>query len=275
MDCNESQKLMSAYLDGELEPSAATDYAAHLASCAACQGEYTRLVDLQTSVKVHAACFAAPAALRNRILSDLDAGRASRSIADATTGIKGGRLFDVFGGRLFSDKLWGQIKLGIAGVSSVAFAAMLALYLQVPSATDRLNQEIVAAHYRSLQVDHLADVASTDQHTVKPWFSGKLDFSPPVVDLAQQGYTLIGGRLDYVNQHSVAGLAYRRGKHLINLFVWPEESGRDVSAKMTSIHGFHLLRWSHGGMTYTAISDMDEHELAEFQALLAAQMVQK
>ncbi|MGZ3240844.1 MAG: anti-sigma factor family protein, partial [Burkholderiaceae bacterium] len=191
MDCNESQNLMSAYFDGELDPSTATRYAAHLATCATCNHTYEELMRLRTTLKFNAPTYKAPSHLRHRIQADLHANKPQR--------------------RSFKKLPWAWINFGVATACSFAFALTLSLYLAVPSEAERINQEIVASHYRSLLANHLADVASSDQHTVKPWFSGKLDYSPPVIDLAQQGFPLVGGRLDYLNQRSVAALAYRHG----------------------------------------------------------------
>ncbi|HEY8099508.1 MAG TPA: anti-sigma factor [Burkholderiaceae bacterium] len=251
MECNESQDLMSAYLDGELDRSTATQYAAHLAACAACNRRYEELMRLRSTLKFNAASYKVPDHLRHRILNDLNANKVRP--------------------KKFGNISWAWINFGVAAACSFAFALTLSLYLAVPSETERINQEIVASHFRSLLANHLADVASSDQHTVKPWFSGKLDYSPPVMDLAQQGFPLVGGRLDYVNQRSVAALAYRHGPHLVNLFVWPDKSEKESSAKFTSIQGFHLLQWTHAGMVYWAISDMNPQELVAFRELLLAQ----
>jgi anti-sigma factor (TIGR02949 family) len=255
MDCKESQNLMSAFLDEELDPSAAAHFAAHLAACEACSKAYKQLAALRATVRAGAVNYTAPAALRARILNDMN----------TVAPLRKAGIFSRFGGWP-----WARINFGAASLASVAFAVTLAFYIQAPSEADFLDQEIVATHFRSLQADHLADVASSDQHTVKPWFSGKLDYSPPVVDLAQEGFALIGGRLDYLNQRPVAGLAYRHGKHLVNLFVWPDEAKGDTAGKMSAVRGFQLLRWSHGGMAYTAVSDMNAHELQAFQQLLIA-----
>lgn len=269
MDCNESREQISAYIDHELTPAAAADIAAHLASCDACRQQRDNLLQLRATVRANATNFTAPASLRANILDDIRTSRRPPG-KSSQAGITGGRTI---AGWLpaFSTRQWARINLGIAGICSLAFVAMLSLYLQTPSATDLLQQEIIAAHYRSLQVDHLADVASSDQHTVKPWFSGKLDYSPPVTDLAPQGFALIGGRLDYLDRRPVAGLAYRHGKHLLNLFVWPDEPGFRVRQELSSVHGFLLLSWTHAGMAYTAISDMNSHDLLEFKNLLLAQ----
>jgi anti-sigma factor RsiW len=153
--------------------------------------------------------------------------------------------------------------IGAAGLSTAAFAVTLALYLQQPSRGEQLDQELVASHVRSLMPDHLADVASTDQHTVKPWFAGKLDFSPPVVDLAPQGYALIGGRLDYLNQRPVAAMVYQHRKHILNLYVWPA-AAVDAAPRASSRQGYQLLRWRQDGMQYSAVSDMNAGDLGEF-----------
>ncbi|HWZ46733.1 MAG TPA: anti-sigma factor [Herbaspirillum sp.] len=274
MNCNESQNLMSACLDNELDAPVMAEYAAHLASCQTCSTAFERLSNLQVAVRSNARAYTAPDSLRARIVSDIEAGEFASKPADKLANKLPNkpprRTFNVFA--KFSGWPWGRINFGIASLCSVAFAVTLALYLQAPSETDFLDREIVATHFRSLQVDHLADVASSDRHTVKPWFTGKLDYSPPVVDLAQDGYALVGGRLDYLRQRSVAGLAYRHGKHLLNLFVWPDQSGRDTSGKLTSVHGFQLLRWTHAGMAYTAVSDMSADELLAFEKLLIAQL---
>ena len=153
----------------------------------------------------------------------------------------------------------------------VAATAVL-LLLAVPmltrrSAEGQLSQEIVSAHLRSLtpETSHLTDVASSDQHTVKPWFTGKLNFSPPVTDLASQGFPLLGGRLDYVGEHPVAALVYQRRKHLINLFIWPEKSVS--SGELRTPQGYNVIHSNHEGMSYWAISDVNSGDLREFLKL--------
>jgi anti-sigma factor RsiW len=136
-----------------------------------------------------------------------------------------------------------------------------------PSAADRLAELIVAGHVRSLQVDHLTDVASTNRHTVKPWFRGKLDFSPQVPDLSQQGFQLSGGRLDYITDRPVAVLVYYRGLHAINLFTWPAVNNEERAVQGLSRQGFHIRYWQRFGMTYWAISDLNEQEFDEFVRL--------
>ncbi len=124
--------------------------------------------------------------------------------------------------------------------------------------------EVVSAHIRSLQPGHLVDVETSDQHTVKPWFNGKVDVAPPVIDLTAQGFTLLGGRLDYVDGEPVACIVYQRRKHIINLFVAQRLGATQVSVKAEKIQGYNVLHWSDGGLDFWAVSDIDGGELAEF-----------
>jgi len=141
----------------------------------------------------------------------------------------------------------------------------LASVPRAPTDADRLREEIVSAHVRSLMADHLTDVPSSDQHTVKPWFSGKLDFSPEVRDLAPEGFPLVGGRLDYVAGRAVAALVYQRRGHPINVFVWPEASAeadaRPVPAEEAALRGYIVIRWRRGETSYAAVSDLNRAEL--------------
>lgn len=156
----------------------------------------------------------------------------------------------------------------------MAVAALVALVfvplLRGPAADELLANEVLSSHVRSLMANHLADISSSDQHTVKPWFAGKLDFSPPVEDFAKQGFPLIGGRLDYLENRPVAALVYERRKHLINLFVWPG-SESDVPTKTVSRQGYNLIHWTQSHMTYWVASDLDKSELQEFIQLVQNQ----
>lgn len=252
LDCNESQSLMAAYIDGELDSSSAIRYSAHLEACPACSAAYRQMRDLQATVKTHATQYAAPAYLRERIQAALP-----RPAPRA---------------RKFPKLPWTWINFGVTGACSLAFAVMFSVYVQAPSLQDRLEDEVVASHARSMMVNHLSDVISTDQHTVKPWFSDKLDFSPTVVDFAQQGFPLIGGRLDYLDQRPVAAMIYRHRLHTLNLFVWPETPHNDTPPVSTSKQGYQLIHWTQSGMCYWLISDMNGQDLMEFKNLLSGEI---
>ncbi|MYN15983.1 anti-sigma factor [Rugamonas sp. FT107W] len=254
MESKHSQEKLSAYLDAELNAADRARVEAHLAGCGECAEALAQLQALRGRVAAEAQRHAAPEYLKHRIHAALRAEPARKPARRAWP--------------------WAWINLGLAAAMTAAFAVTLTLYLGQPNADDRIEQELVASHFRSLMPDHLADVASTDQHTVKPWFAGKLDYSPPVYDLAAQGYALIGGRLDYLQQRPVAALAYRHRLHIVNLYIWPDAGGHASAPQASVRQGFHLLRWSQDGMRYSAVSDINPQDLAQFAALLRQKVAQ-
>lgn len=256
MESKHSQDKLSAYLDAELNAADRRQLEAHLSGCDDCTAALAQLQALRDRVASEAQHHAAPDYLKHRIHAALQAEpRPQRRPAP--------RAWP-----------WAWINLGLAGAATAAFAVTLTLYLGQPTANERMEQELVASHFRSLMPNHLADVASTDQHTVKPWFTGKLDFSPPVYDLAPQGYALIGGRLDYLQQRAVAALAYRHRQHILNLYIWPDASGSNGAPHTAMRQGFHLLRWSQDGMQYVAVSDINPQDLAQFAGMLRQKVAQ-
>ena len=257
MDCKQSQEYMSAYLDGELGPSESAQLSAHLEGCRQCRSMQEELQALRALVGRDATHHQAPEYLRHRIRAAI---KTEQQRAPGRAPVRAGGM------RRWP---WAWINLGLTGLSTAAFAITLNMYWSQPSAEDQLDQELVASHYRALMPDHLSDVVSTDQHTVKPWFAGKLDYSPPVFDFVPQGFVLLGGRLDYVNHRPVAAMAYQRRKHIINLYVWPAAgSAKPEAAHTASRQGFQLLRWRQGEMEYSLISDVNAGDLAEFAHLL-------
>lgn len=159
---------------------------------------------------------------------------------------------------------WGRWdwRFGGLGFASGVFATLICglVFLRTGVGPD-IEGEVVASHVRALMVAHLTDVESSDRHTVKPWFQGKLDYSPPVPDFASAGFPLVGGRLDYVADRTVAALIYRRHQHVINVFVWPNERGGRVT--IDSRQGFNVAHWQDAGMQYWAVSDVNAGELQQ------------
>jgi anti-sigma factor RsiW len=163
---------------------------------------------------------------------------------------------------------WPWVSMGAVFASGAVAAWTLAWFLGVQNGMARLSDDLVADHVRSLMVAHLTDVASSDKHTVKPWFSGKLDHTPPVRDLAEDGFPLVGGRLDYLDGRSVAALVYRHGLHTINLFVWPCGDTATTGLRMQIRRGYNIVSWCDGRMQFWAVSDVNEDELKTFSYLL-------
>ncbi|MGY6184241.1 anti-sigma factor family protein [Paraburkholderia strydomiana] len=258
MDHEQALQLLPGYIDEELSLSEALDFERHLATCEECRQIYEQ--DRQVNAQLRQADLRmdAPPELVKRIKAALP-GRPTLWQ----------RLHERFGGPSAGRSL-GWSPVGAMALSVVALVAGASLFIAAPSGETRLTEELVDSHVRSLQVNHLSDVISTDRHTVKPWFDGKLDFAPPVVDLAQQGYPLIGGRLDYLNGRSVAVMVYRYKLHPVNLYVWP---GNDAGAPPPRIYeekGYHVAHWSIGGMNYWAITDAGQAELNGFVTTLLA-----
>ena len=253
--CAELHLLIQADADGELSAADSARIAAHLAGCPACAGLHGQLASLSQRVRDAAPYWPAPDALRTAVLRQL-ASRAPSPVAvtHAPT-VRTGLL-----------TRW---RLGLAApFGAGALAAGLTLALLVPQ-QGGVSDALVAGHIRALQPGHLMDVASADQHTVKPWFDGRLDFAPPVKDLKPEGFPLMGGRLDYVADRPVAALVYGRRQHVIDLFVWPE--GRRVPGADTFEHsGYNVVRWHRDGMVFSAVSDLGAPELAEFARLWTA-----
>jgi anti-sigma factor RsiW len=246
MKCDEAEILLQALIDGELDAGHACEVEAHVATCAKCAALLKDYREMSKAVADAGARYTAPPELRRRIEASLPVQRPSRRAV-----LRG-------------------FALGSA-VSAIAATGLVAIVLRNDDEA-RIQSEIVSAHLRSLQAGHLTDVVSTDQHTVKPWFNGKLDVAPPVVDLTAQGFTLIGGRLDYVDARALGAVVYRRRSHVINLFVAQTANTEHRAAKTETVQGFNIRRWSERGLNFWAVSDLARDELADFGEKFEAAM---
>jgi anti-sigma factor RsiW len=246
MTCDEAEILLHALIDGELDAGHAREVEAHIAGCAACAAQLAAYRQMSQEIAKADLRYAAPPALRRRIEASLPKSLLPKSLAPAPSRRNVLRGF----------------ALGSA-VSALAATGLVAIVLRADD-EQRIMSEVVSAHLRSLQAGHLTDVISTDQHTVKPWFNGRLDVSPPVIDLTSKGFNLVGGRLDYIDARAIGAVVYRRRQHVINLFVSQTANMEKRPAKTETIQGFNIRRWSDRGLSYWAISDIGADELAEF-----------
>ncbi len=256
MNCAESETLLHALIDGELDAGHARDVEAHVATCPACADKLSAFRTMREAIAAANLKEAAPASLRSRLEAALpphvvraDGGRQSRSFWRSSLRSS---LRSFFGG------------LAIGTALSAAVAASLVIAIIRNDQQQETASEIVSAHLRSLQPGHLTDVETSDQHTVKPWFNGKLDVAPPVIDLAAQGFTLVGGRLDSINGEPAGSIVYRRRQHIINLFVTRHLDAGYGAAKIETLQGFNVRHWTAEGLDFWAVSDINAGELDEF-----------
>jgi len=254
VSCELTQRFVPCYGDGELDLVRTIEMETHLKHCLDCAQQLESQQEVRFALRRSSLAYAAPAVLRDRIQSSL---RASSRIDVQERKLK-----------------WPSVHIW-QWAGAVAVLALFSLSgwqltarLRAPSSDQRIAGEVFSSHVRSLEANHLMDVVSTDQHTVKPWFDGKLDFSPPVEDLASDGFPLVGGRLDYLEGREVAALIYQRRKHFINVFVWPNPTGSNSTQAIESRQGYNILRWSRGGFQFWAVSDVAASDLAEFVRLL-------
>jgi anti-sigma factor RsiW len=247
LNCEEIQVLLHGYLDSEIDLVRGLEIERHLHACSACSALLEKYQRLRTALQSPQLYHRAPEQLRERIESSFrrvrTLPRTSRSSASRWLAIAASIALVAFG-------TWGLIRV-LAG----------------PSGRDLLIQEVVAGHIRSLSTSPLTAVASSDQHTVKPWFSGKLNFSPVVKDFAEEGFPLVGGRLDYLDDRKVTALVYKHRQHVINLFEWPADSDKEQTPQTSKRQGFNLISWQKNGLVYWAISDLNEEELNRFARL--------
>jgi anti-sigma factor RsiW len=247
MNCAKAEGLLHALVDGELDAGHTREIEGHVESCALCtkQLEVFRLMHSAMA----GAKLKAPAPLRARIERTLPASNVR--VGDARQAFQPTRR-SFFGG------------VATGALMSGALAATLMLTVFSSDRESIVAGEVVSAHIRSLQLGHLMDVETSDQHTVKPWFDGKVGVAPRVIDLTAQGFTLLGGRLDYIDGQAVASVVYRRRKHIINLFVAQRLGGEHALVTPKMVQGYNVRHWSDRGLDYWAVSDLDPTELEEF-----------
>lgn len=248
MRCAEAQPLIDCYLDGELDLVRNVEIERHLETCRECGPIRQSALELRSALR-NVTYFRAPDALAQRVCATgpMPEKREIRS-------------------KISFAPAWSWIPVA-AAIVLVAFAAFEIGGRFAPSHEQLVAREVVSAHVRSLMANHLTDVASTDQHTVKPWFNGKLDFAPPVVNLASDGFPLIGGRLDYLDGRAVSALVYQRRLHPINLFIWPAQ-GANSQPSRTTQDGYNVFEWNQNAMTFWVVSDLSADELQTFVNLL-------
>jgi anti-sigma factor (TIGR02949 family) len=251
VSCDLTQSVLHGYIDGELDAARAADFERHLVSCPECVAALEAHETLRASLQRAGLYERAPLTLRQKLHSELGAAAPGPVAITSMSRPSSWRWLAVAAAFLFAAFLGWRLIPGLRGEGAEAAYA----------------SAIVDAHLRSLQPGHLEDVISTDQHTVKPWFDGKLDFAPPVQDFAGEGFPLQGGRLDVVHGRTVAVLVYARRKHLVNVFVWPTTE-RDARAQSGSQLGYHWVDWRKGGMEMCAVSDVNPADLDALRQLL-------
>jgi anti-sigma factor RsiW len=238
MNHDQIRELLHPYADGELDVVNAREIEQHLRECEICRAADQQIRSLHNALAKSA--YDAPVHLRKNVRAALRReARPSRQITSPWL--------------IFS-----------AGAACALLFLAMALFQTTRASRNATVDQLVANHIRSLLATHLVDVASSDQHTVKPWFDGKIDFAPEVKDLSSDGFPLVGGRLDYLEGKTVAALVYQRNKHPINLFVAPASANRNRTPSTITRRGYHLIHWTRNEMDYWAVSDLNSGELAQF-----------
>jgi len=247
MTCQETGRLIHAFVDGELDLTNSLEMEAHLRECKSCALARDEIRALSSSMKDASLRFTPSASFEKRLRSAVRREAKEKPVKQS----------------------WWRWSMAAAAFAVVVLAVWVtSVILNRPSSDNLVAQEVVSSHVRSLMAQHLTDVPSSDQHTVKPWFDGKLDFSPPVKNPKEQGFELKGGRLDYIDNRPVAALVYQRRQHLINVFVWPAKNSSKSTTQASVSQGYNLIRWTNSGMEWWAISDLNLAELQQFVQLL-------
>jgi anti-sigma factor RsiW len=250
MTCQESTRLLAGYFDSELDLVHTLEVEDHLRTCAACASTLEADRALRATIAGNRLRFSASSAFKRDIRA---------AVANAFPPEKSTRQHSIW--------QWSYAAIAAA----LIFCAVLTWKLlpaNVPNNSTTVADQAIADHIRALMPGHLSDVESTDQHTVKPWFDGKLDFAPPVENFTAQGFPLIGGRLDYLDHHPAAALVYERRKHFISVFLLPATGEPDRDESQTTERGYNVISWTRGAMNYWLVSDLNPAELEELARLL-------
>lgn len=249
MNCEAAQTLLDAHVDGELDANHTAELEEHIAGCLNCSAAWQHLVSLRAAMRENAPYYEAPAALAERIRNTLHGASEPKAFQPH----------------------WRWAALAACLLLAVSFGFNLFMLRTRPQATtpDTTVEQAVSSHIRALLGNRLVDVPSSDRHTVKPWFNGKTSFSPAVKDLSSQGFPLLGGRLDYVSDRTVAALVYQRRKHVIDMFIWPEDGRNTKYAPEQTVNGYNIVRWTTGGMAYCVVSDLNTDELRAFKRIFS------
>jgi len=258
MTCEDIERLADAYADGELGAESVLALEAHANQCAGCTTRLDRIRAVTHALRA-APYFRAPEALAARVRTTL--AEAASTASPMRPHVIQPRL-----------RRWQPWLVSAASLVVASLAIVGVLRQRATLADDAATEAVIEGHVRSLMEGHLTDVASTDRHTVKPWFAGRVDFSPTVVDLASDGFPLVGGRLEYVDHHAAAALVYKRREHVINVFVWPQTGGSPSHATRSDARGYHVISWTRGGMAVWIVSDLAPGELDDFARRLDAAM---
>ena len=249
MEHDEIRSLIHPYADGELDAANMRLIEDHLPDCGDCRTAVQTIRSLRTALTNSAPAFRAPASLRKRIRADLRRATPARSERQTS---------------------WSWLSFGLGTACAVLLLGFILLQTYRGTSRNALADQVVADHVRSLLATHLVDVASSDQHTVKPWFDGKVDFAPEVRDFAAEGFPLVGGRLDYLAGRTVVALVYRRHQHPINLLISPAPGRADSAPQAMTRRGYNLIQWTQGEMSYWAVSDLNAGELSQFASHVGA-----
>ncbi len=244
--------MLHAFIDGELDLVRAADLDAHLVGCPDCRAEIERVRAVRQRIGRDGVRFRLPEEVRSKVLSALSQEAEmvpSRSLSDVPTARVWRRLF-----RFVRD--WSFIP------SLAMLAASAMLFINTPAPNLGIEDQLISSHVQSMLANHLTDVETSNQHTVKPWFNGRIDFSPPVNDLSKDGFPLVGGRVNYLDGRVVAALVYRHNGHVINLFIWPQVNGGQAASERD---GYNMVQWWAGGLVFWAVSDISAADLANFR----------